>query len=128
MEDVIQHSQCHHVHIGDNTEISKYEMGSGDNRSAIKSVESEKDLGVFIDEKLNFPEHITKKVNIANRNLGIIFRSFTYMDKEMFLNLYKSMVRPRIEYATHVWSPQYKKDKKTLKKKSNKSNASGKMH
>ena len=48
-------------------------MGSGDNRTAIKRVESEKDLGVFIDERLNFREHITKKVNIANRNLGIIF-------------------------------------------------------
>ena len=106
--------KCHHVHIGENTEASKYEMGSGDNRNTIKRVESEKDLGVFIDEKLNFRDHITKKVNIANRNLGIIFRSFTYMDKEMFLNLYKSMVRPHIEYATQVWSPQYKKDKITL--------------
>ena len=106
--------KCHHVHIGENTEASKFEMGSGDNRNTIKRVESEKDLGVFIDEKLNFRDHITKKVNIANRNLGIIFRSFTYMDKEMFLNLYKSMVRPHIEYATQVWSPQYKKDKITL--------------
>ena len=32
----------------------------------------------------------------------------------MFLNLYKSMVRPCIEYATQVWPPQYKKDKTTL--------------
>ena len=78
--------KCHHVHIGENTEASKYKMGSGDNRSTIKRVESENDLGVFIDEKLNFREHITKKVNIANKNLGIIFRSFTYMDKEMFLS------------------------------------------
>ena len=106
--------KCHHVHIGKNTEASKYEMGSGDNRSTIKRVESEKDVGVFIDEKLNFREHITKKVNIANRNLGIIFRSFTYMDKEMFLNLYKSMVWSHIEYATQVWSPQYKKYKITF--------------
>ena len=106
--------KCQHVHKGENTEASKYETGSGENRSTIKRVGSEKDLGVFIDEKLNFREHIRKKVNIANRNLGIIFRSFTYMDKEMFLNLYKSMVRPHIEYATQVWSPQYKKDKITL--------------
>ena len=28
----------------------------------------------------------------------------------MFLNLYKSLVRPHLEYATVVWSPQYKKD------------------
>ena len=29
--------KCHHVHIGENTKNSKYEMGSGDNRSTIKS-------------------------------------------------------------------------------------------
>ena len=28
----------------------------------------------------------------------------------MFLNLYKSLVRPHLEYATSVWSPMYKKD------------------
>ena len=81
--------KCHHVHIGENTEASKYEMGSGNNRSTIKRVESEKDLGVFIDKKLNFHEHITKKESIANRNLCIIFRSFIIMEKEIFLNLYK---------------------------------------
>ena len=36
------------------------------------------------------------------------------MDKEMFLNLYKSIVRPHLEYATCVWSPQYKKDAITI--------------
>ena len=48
---------------------------------------------------------------MANRNLGIIFRTFTYIDQEMFLNLHKSLVRPHLEYATPVWSPFYKKDK-----------------
>ena len=32
------------------------------------------------------------------------------MDKDMFLHLYKSLVRPQLEYATSVWSPLYKKD------------------
>ena len=40
--------KCHHVHIGENNEASEYEMGSGDNRSTIKRVESEKDLSVFL--------------------------------------------------------------------------------
>ena len=29
----------------------------------------------------------------------------------MFLNLYKSLVKPHLEYATPLWSPFYKKDK-----------------
>ena len=68
-------------------------MGSGNNRSTIKRVEAEKDLRVIIDEKFNYYKHITKKLNSANRNLGIIFWIFTYMDKEAFLDLYKSKVR-----------------------------------
>ena len=51
------------------------------------------------------------KVNLANRKVGLIFRTFTYMDKEMFLNLYKSVVRPYLEYASTIWFPMYKKDK-----------------
>ena len=80
----------------------------------IQKVKAEKDLGVIIYDKLKFREHITQKGNIANRNLGIIFRTFSYMDEEMFLNLYKSMVRPLIEYATPIWSTIYKIDKVIL--------------
>ncbi len=74
-------------------------------------VTSEKDLGLIIEQQFNFTEHVAKKVSTANRNLGIISRTFTYLDKEMFLNLYKSLVRPHLEYASQVWSPLYKKDK-----------------
>ena len=59
---------------------------------------------------LSFGEHISSKILIANRDLGLIFRTFTYMDKDMFLNLFKSLVRPHLEYATSVWTPQFKKD------------------
>ena len=49
-------------------------------------------------------------MNKANRNLGMIFRTFTYMDKEIFLNLCKSIVRPHLEYAVTVCTLLYKKD------------------
>ena len=63
-----------------------------------------------MDQALKFSEHISTKINNANRNLGIVFRTFTYMDKEMFLNLYKSIVRPHLEYAATVCTPLFKKD------------------
>ena len=77
----------------------------------LEKVRNEKDIGVIIDQKLTFRDHITAKVNIAKRNLGIILRIFTYIDEEMFLNLFKSIVCPHIEYATPIWSPLYKKTK-----------------
>ena len=45
-------------------------MGPGANIFTIKRVESEKDLEVFIDDKLNFREHITKKVNIKSNHIA----------------------------------------------------------
>ena len=71
----------------------------------IQKVTSEKDLGVIVDNKLLFREHIGQKVDIANRNLGLIFKTFEFMDKDMFRSLYKSIVRPHLEYAT-VRTPQ----------------------
>ena len=111
---IFNNKKCHHMHVGENSAVSIYSMGSVENRTEIQKVKAEKDLGVIIDDKLKFREHITQKVNIADRNLGIIFRTFSYMDKEMFLNLYESMVRPHIEYATQIWSIIYKKDKVIL--------------
>ena len=77
----------------------------------LEKVQSEKDLGVIFDKKLKFTEHINSKVNKANRNVGLIFRTFTFMDKDMFLNLYKSVTRPHLEYVSTIWYPMYKKDK-----------------
>ena len=80
-------------------------METRDDTHAIEKVANEKDLGVITDSKLTFRDHIASKSNLANRNLRIIFRTFT----EMFVTLYKTLVRPHLEYATVVWSPLYKK-------------------
>ena len=87
-------------------------MRSHEGEIRFENVESGKDLGVIIDNSLSFGEHIRCKVSIANRNLGLISRTFTFMDKDtcMFLNLFKAIVRPHVEYATSVWSPQCKND------------------
>ena len=76
----------------------------------INQVAEQKDLGVIIDNKLEFVLHIQAMVKKANRNLGIIKRTFSYLDKTVFLNLYKTIVRPHLEYASTVWSVLYKKD------------------
>ena len=106
--------KCKYLHIGKNHPDTQYIMSEDQNPTEVTRVTSEKDLGVIFDEKLIFRDHISKKAVIANRNLGLIFRSFTYIDKVMFLNLYKSLVRPHLEYATSVWSPMFKKDSITL--------------
>ena len=103
--------KCKHLHVGNHDLNIEYTMQTETGEIKVKKVQSEKDLGVIFDQKLKFTEYINSKVNKANRNVGLIFRTFTFMDKDMFLNLYKSVVRPHLEYASTIWYPMYKKDK-----------------
>lgn len=76
----------------------------------VDNVTHEKDLGVIFDSELSFNQHIATKVKRANQALGTIKKTFTYLDKDIFLPLYKAYVRPHLEYASVVWSPIFKKD------------------
>ena len=107
-------TKCHHLHIGKHDSGLNYTIEHQRTDCIITKVDSEKDLGVPIDKYLNLILEniiISNKIIIANRNVGIIFRTFTYLDPEMFKNLYKSLVRPHLEYATVIWAPMYKKVK-----------------
>ena len=75
----------------------------------ILACSQEKDLGVLIDDCLTFTSHIHNAINKAQSVLGAMRRSFTFLDKQMFLILYKSLVRPHLEYANAVWAPHHQK-------------------
>ena len=53
---------------------------------------------------------------IAARTLGMINRTITYKERGILVNLYKSLVRPHLEYCMSVWSPHYAKDKELLER------------
>ena len=63
----------------------------------LKTVEVEKDLGIYIDKNLGFDEHINLKVKKANSLVGIIRRTFTFINKHVFKPLFTTIVRPHLE-------------------------------
>ena len=71
-------------------------------------------LGVIIDMDLTFEEHMATKIGKANGIIGLIRRTFSYLDGDTFKKLYTSFVRPLLEYANSVWSPHLRKHIKML--------------
>ncbi len=55
-------------------------------------------------------KHAELASNKANKILGMICRSFDFMDGPMLVQLSNSLVRPHLEYGKVVWSPINKKD------------------
>ena len=70
----------------------------------LEHVSEQKDLGIYIDEKLRFDFHLQDKINKANSLLGLIRRTFTCVSREVLIPLYTSLVRHYVEYGGVFWS------------------------
>ena len=92
--------------MGKNNKQNKYYMDM-EQTIELKSIDSEKDVGVTFSKDLKFNQHISNVIKKSNQLTGLIKRSFTYTDKHMLLKLYKSIVRPHLEYANVIWHPFY---------------------
>ena len=75
-----------------------------------------KDLGITIWYNLSWSDHIHELVNKANKVLGVIKRLLGSNSVNEISLLYKSLVRPILEYAAPVGCPFLVKDIVSLEK------------
>ena len=105
-------SKCNILHYGKKNERFLYHL----NGNLIDSRKEEKDLGVYISEDMKFQKQLQTCVAKANKLLAMIRTAFTYLTKDIFLQLYKVYVRPILEYGQEIWSPYLHKDIDVLEK------------
>ena len=100
------------MHIGNKNKRYLYLLGN----NLIAETKSETDLGIQVSDNLCWSEHVAKCAKKANRVLGMIKHTFTHMDKDMFISLYQTLIRPHMEYCPQVWNPHLQKDINILEK------------
>ena len=101
--------KCKVLHVGKNNPEHDYNMKMKGVNRPLQKCEDEKDRGVIFDKDLSFDTHIQKCINKANQMIGLIKRTFSYLNKDTFLKLYKAMVRPHLEYGNVIWYPRLKR-------------------
>ena len=69
-------------------------MSIGEVDYKLKKCQLVKDLRVTFDPKLNSSHHIYEITHKATKILGILKRTFIFLNKKTFLLLYKSLIRP----------------------------------
>ena len=80
----------------------------------LSNEDSECDLGVLFKSNLKLYEHIDNTINKVNRINGFIKRKFKFIDKDIFLTLYKSVIRSHLDYGL-IFYHTTKKYKHVLK-------------
>ena len=75
------------------------------NNDKLAVVDTVKDLGVAIDYRLTFDVHVRQIVARAFVRANLIHKCFVSRDIITLMRAFKVYVRPIIEYASCVWSP-----------------------
>ena len=104
--------KCRVLHVGRPRNQQTYSMGD----SLLEATDSERDLGVQVDIDLKFREHAATAVAKASQILGVIRRSCAHLDAVTLPVLYKSLVRPHLEYCNTVWGPFNRADQKRVER------------
>ena len=82
----------------------------------IRSTTAERDLGVLVEDSINVDQQTAKVIKSANPNLGMIYRTYKDKSVENVVRLYKSLVRPLLEYAIQAWRPYLQRHVDSLEK------------
>ena len=104
--------KCKIMHVGSRNKKHKYTMDGEE----LAAVTEEKDLGVWLEASHKPTKQCAAAAKAAHFALGQIQRSFHYRKKENLVPLWKTFVRPRLEFAVAAWSPWQEGDIKSLEK------------
>ena len=94
-------AKCKVLHVGSTNPQHLYTL----NNQILPSVTSEKDLGVYIESNLSWNENIQKAINKAKSCIAWVTRNVISRRIDVMLNIYKTLVRPHLEYCVQLWSP-----------------------
>ena len=94
------------LHTGHRNDDAQYTMGD----TVLYTTVKEKDLGLTISADMTVSEQCGIAASKGNQFLGLIRRNIVYKEKQLILPLYKTIVRPHLEYCIQAWRPYHKKD------------------
>ena len=72
--------------------------------SLLEEKPSFKMLGLTFSSKLDWGSYIISIAKTASKKIGALIRSMKFLSLELALYLYKSTIRPCMEYCCHVWA------------------------
>ena len=105
-------TKCKSLHIGSRNPCLTYRMHGIE----LEQVTVEKDLGVYLDSELKFRKQASAAAAKGNQLLALIKRSFLCIDAVTLPALYKTLVRPHLEYGNLIWGPFNRADQKLIER------------
>ena len=75
-------------------------------RCPIEEKDCLRDLGVRVSTDLTFGEQVDMTVQAGSRMAGWALRTFRRRGRQLMLTVLRSLVQPRLDYCSQLWSPR----------------------
>ncbi|BHF59701.1 hypothetical protein SprV_0100266200 [Sparganum proliferum] len=107
-------TKCNVLRVGRTRSLSRrvYHL----NGVPLQEVDAQKDLGVWVTASLKPSLHCSKVAKSAMSVLYLVKRSFSTFDEDCFVKVFRTFVRPQLEFAIQAWKPWTSKDLSILEK------------
>ena len=73
----------------------------------LEQVQSTRYLEITISDDLDWGQHISEISAKANKTLGFHWRNLAFAPRHTKEVAYKTLIRPKLEYAAPIWHPYY---------------------
>jgi hypothetical protein len=85
------------------THLPKSDLNVTYNNVNLENVQSEKLLGVVVDNRLTWQDHVGKTYKTIGTNIALMRRILKYLPHETRIMYYKAFIQPHIDYCNTIW-------------------------
>ena len=66
--------------------------------NSVQQVLSQKHLGMYLDNKLNFQEHLNNALSTANKTIALMRKLQAFLPRQSLVTVYKAFITPHLDY------------------------------
>ena len=77
------------------------------NNNNISQVNSQTHLGVTLDVKLTFEEHLKNVFNKTNKTIGLLKKLSNLLPRQALVTIYKAFIRPHLDYGDVLYDKAF---------------------
>ena len=101
-------AKCHSMRVTRHQHHKQVLFDYSLHNQTLKNVQSAKYLGITISDNMDWGQHISEISSKATKTLGFLRRNSAFAPRSTKEVAYKTLVRPKLEYAAPIWSPYSK--------------------
>ena len=77
------------------------------NNNSAKHVQFQKHLGVYLDSRLDFREHLQNMFNKINKTISLLRKLQKNLPRASLITIYKSFIRPHLDYGDILYDQAF---------------------